>query len=217
MESGVTLRINNLNRMKNKISYLLALIVLCTGFYFLGNSTNNKSPLKLSNTARLMEDGKSVKIFTGEMKGGLGIEFVFTDIQNNIINTLSVENSNIGGPSYKIVRGNKHDWLVVTTIIESGTGYIKYIDSWYLVANWYGGIQKVLSYDSKTSEIDMFNIYNKETTSEVMSSSSDDVLDIKFTKKICKEREECSISSKINHYVWNIDTKDESKSGFILK
>jgi len=204
--------------MKNKIQYyLLILIILCSGFYVLGNYTKDKTPLKLSDTAKLMENGTKVRIFTGNMKGGLGIEFVFTDNQNYIINTLSVENTNISGPSYRIVKGNKHDWLVVTTIGESGTGYIKYVDSWYLVTGWYGEIQKVLSYDSKISETDMFNTYNKEVTSDLISGSSDDVLDIKLTTKICKEKEGCSTSSKINHYVWNIDIKDESKNSFVLE
>lgn len=203
--------------MKNKIFYLVLLIILCFGFYFLGNYTKDKTPLEYSITARLMEDGSEVKIFTGEMKYGLGIEFVFTDSQNNIINTLSAENTNISGPSYRIVKGNKHDWLVVTTISESGTGYINYIDSWYLVTGWYGGIQKVLSYDSKTSETDTSNIYNKKMTSEAISSSSDDVMDIKFTTKVCTKKDECSISSKINHYTWKIDTKDENRNGFVIE
>jgi len=204
--------------MKNKILfYLIILIVCCVGFYILGNYIKDKIPLELYDTARLMEDDSYVKILTGDMKGGLGIEFIFIDSQNNIINTLSVENTNIEGPSYRIVKGNKHDWLVVTTIGESGTGYIKYVDSWYLVTGWYGEIQKVLSYDSKISETDMFNTYNKEVTSDVINGSSDDVLDIKFATKICTEKNECSTSSKINHYVWNIDTKDESKSGFVLE
>ena len=139
--------------MKNKIPYLLILVILCAGFYFIGSYTKDKTsnPLNFIGTARLTEDGSKVKILTGNMKGGLGLEFVFTDNQNNIINTLSVENTNISSPSYRIVKGNKHDWLVVTTIGESGTGYIKYIDSWYLVTGWYGDIQKVLSYDSKIS------------------------------------------------------------------
>lgn len=203
--------------MKNKILHLLILITFCTGFYFLGNYTKNKIPLELYDTARLMEDGSDVKIFTGIMKGGLGIEFIFTDMQNNIINTLSVENTNISGPSYRIVRGNKQDWLVVTTIGESGTGYIKYVDTWYLVMGWSGGIQKVLSYDSKISETNMFNTYNKEVNSEVISGSSENVLDIKFTTKICKEKDECLTSSQIDHYIWNVDTRDRSKSSYILK
>lgn len=203
--------------MKNKILYLLILIFFCAGFYFIGNYTKDKIPLELYGSARLMENGSDVKIFTGEMKGGQGIELVFTDDQNNIINTLSVENTNISGPSYRIVKGNKHDWLVVTTIGESGTGYIKYIDSWYLVTGWYGGIQKVLSYDSKISVTDMLNTYSKEVNSEVISGSSDNVLDIKFTTKICKEKNVCSTSSQINHYIWKADNQDGSLSNFILK
>ena len=202
--------------MKNKLFYFCALIILCTGFYFLGNSTSNKSPLKLSNTARLMEDGSNVKVFTGETKSGLGIEFVFTDNQDNIINTLSVENSNIGGPSYRIVKGIKHDWLVVTTVGTNGTGYIEYIDSWYMVTSWYGGIQKVLSYNSKISDDNMG--IDKETITSVVSDSTEDkVLDINFTTKTCAEKGACSTSSKVNHYVWNVDTQDSSKSSFVLK
>lgn len=204
--------------MKNKIQYyLLILIILCSGFYILGNYTKDKTPLKLSNTAKLMEDGTEVRIFTGNMKAGLGIEFIFTDNQNNIINTLSVENTNISGPSYRIEKGNKHDWLVVTIIEESGTGYIKYKDSWYLVTGWSGGIQKVLSYDSKIFETDISNTYSKEVFSSIMSNGSDDFLSIEFTTKICKEKEGCNISTQINNYIWKIDTKDESKSSFVLE
>jgi len=201
--------------MKNKILYLLIFIILCVGFYFLGTTMSNKTPIRLSDTARLMEDGSSVKVFTGETKGRLGVEFVFTDNQNNIINTLSVENSNIAGPSYRIVKGDKHDWLVITTIGKNGTGYIEYVDTWYMVTGWYGGIQKVLSYNSLVKENDTLS--SKEITSDVMSNNVDDILDVKFTTKICKPKDVCTTSSQIDRYVRNVDKLDESKSGFILK
>ena len=201
--------------MKNKIFYLCVLIILSVGFYFLGTHTGNKTPLKFSSTARLMENGSKVNILTGKMKGGLGIEFVFTDSQNNIINNLSVENPNIDGPSYRIVKGNKHDWLVVTTIGKNGTGYMEYVDSWYLVTDWYGGLQKVLSYSSKITETDIGT--SKELTTNVINDNTDDrVLDVEFTTKTCTGKEVCSTSPKINHYIWNEDKQDESKRGFIL-
>jgi hypothetical protein len=198
--------------MNNKLLYFCALIFLCTGFYFLGAGINPISPLEFSGTARLMEDGSNVKIFTGNMKGGLGIEFVFTDSRNNIINTLSVENSNISGPTYRMVKGDKHDWLVVTTIGKNGTGYIEYLDSWYVVSGSYGETPEILSYISKIIENDT-DIF-KEATSEIVRTDSDDEVNIRITTKTCTNNDVCSISSETRKYVWqkNLGTN----SGFYI-
>lgn len=173
-----------------------------------------KFSLEFFGSARLMQDGSAVKIYTGETKGGLGTIFLFLDKHNDIINTLSVENYNLSGPTYEIIKGVNRDWLAVTTIPESGTGYIKYKDTWYMTTGYFGETQKVLSYDSKVME-DNTNT-NKEVVANVITGNTDDILDIKYTTKLCVEKDVCNTTSKINHYVWKVDKEDEGKSSFIL-
>jgi len=98
---------------------------------------------------RLDIDGHEIKILTKEYSSVIpGIIFLFLDTKTNgVINTLSVENYNIGPPTFHIIKGNKHDWLVTTKIAGDGTGYIRYIDDWYVMESL-GNIKKVLSYPS---------------------------------------------------------------------
>jgi hypothetical protein len=110
----------------------------------------NKPPiLTYFDTARLSDSNSGVKIFTSDVSSGLGVLFVFT-LNDTIIDSLLVQNPNIGPPAYKVIKGSTKDYLVVTTIEESGTGYIKEVDSWYRVNEYFHNENKALfSYTSK--------------------------------------------------------------------
>src|SRR5262249_7629982 len=96
--------------------------------------------------ARLSPDGSDLKIFTGETGTGLAAVFLFVDGDGHIVNMLLAGNDNIEGPRYKIVKGNTHDWLVVSTIDLSGTGLIEWVDNWYLPGDSLGAPQSLFSY-----------------------------------------------------------------------
>ena len=144
---------------------LLAVLILYVGFWIGSTKTDNHDGVQITGTysevARLDSDSHVVKIVTGTILNTRNIVFQSAST-DQIIDVLSITNDTGGPPDYRIVRGNNQDWVVVTKIEESGTGYIKYVDDWYTLK---GGVKKILSYPAKTmvypypfSE-DNFNIY----------------------------------------------------------
>lgn len=206
-------------KVSYRIFYIILLIALCIGGYFLGVHSAAKVKPTFSDlgSARLLEDGTSVKILTSEMKGGLGRVFIFQYSDGSIANAFTVENFNLGGSEYRIVKGNKHDWLVITTSSENGTGFIKYTDDWYLVNPYFGGMQKVLSYDSKVGFYNPSGETEETLAGAIFSTTTDDVLDVKYTTKKCTEKEICKTTSETKRYVWMVDKEDDAKSQFVLK
>lgn len=205
--------------IQKKITVIILVLVLTLffGVYLFFKTQTNHKLLNDFGTARLIADGSEVKILTGKTTNGYGLVFLFLDKQNNIINTLSAENSGLEGPSYRIVKGNNHDWLVITTISEYGTGLKKEMDSWYLVKDTYGGVLKALSYPSLEGD------YPAESTSTEITANvsnlnykNDDALDISFSTKICDKNNVCSKTTKTSHYIWQNNKDDENKSGFVL-
>ncbi|MEK7629360.1 MAG: hypothetical protein AAB394_02440 [Patescibacteria group bacterium] len=176
---------------------------------FKGDTIRSEVLFDNSLVVRLGVDGQELKILTKEYSSVIpGIIFLFLDSKTGgIINTLSVENYNIGPPKFRIAKGNKHDWFVVTRIDSSGTGYIRYIDDWY-VMEIFGNIKKVLSYPSDGS-----STYSGSFATYVENENypNDSAIDIKFVVKNCvSEKDSCSKLSKVAHYFW------DNKSGVFM-
>ncbi|MCX6722694.1 MAG: hypothetical protein NT094_01335, partial [Candidatus Staskawiczbacteria bacterium] len=148
-----------------------------------------------------------------------GLHFVFLDSEtNDIANTLSIQNQARDFPSYRIVNGHTHDWLVVTRMGSWGTGLQYDYDEWYILS-YSGNMKMVLSYKSGGNEVFLDGSTNKYWRTEILNDgyADDSAVDVKFIEKICSTTEdggdkECSETSKITHYIWN-----ESKEEFILK
>ena len=164
----------------------------------------NKPPiLTYFDTARLSDTSSSVKIFTSDVSNGLGVLFVFT-LNDTVIDSLLIQNLNIGPPSYKVIKGSTKDYLVVTTIEESGTGYIKEIESWYRVNQYFHTTNKaVLSYTSK------LGFYGDEKETEetlakyVPSTLTENSVDVEFTKNKCeKVTNKCQTSTEKKNFIF---------------
>ena len=164
----------------------------------------NKTPiLTYFDTARLSDSNSNVKIFTSDVSNGLGVLFVFT-LNDMVIDSFLVQNPNIGPPTYRVIKGSTKDYFVVTTIKESGTGYIKEIDSWYGVNQYFHNENKaLLSYTSK------LGLYGDEKETEetlanyIPSTLSENSVDVEFTKKKCeKVTNKCKTSSEKKQFTF---------------
>ncbi len=114
---------------------------------------------------------------------GTSLTFVFRDQESKeIIDTLNVSNINISAPTYQIVHASTHDWLVVTRIEGSGTGYIKYVDDWYTLNDSYTPIL-ALSYESTKHLVLLGDQYNTHVNTRIMEL--DRSLKIERTTKNC--------------------------------
>lgn len=204
---------SNSKKLTRYLSFLLLILLLAIGFYIY-RSSNPKLPLLEDvGTARLMTDGTPLKILAGETDRGLGAVFLFVDKDGHIVDSLSVENAGLEGPSYRIVKGHTHDWLVVTTIYISGTGIMEYKDNWYTVDGYYGEPESLLSYISSGSEHDgPDEATYREFTTEVDNNSyaDDKALDVRYVIKNCETKAGCSTASKNLHYVWHDEIFDPS-------
>ena len=164
----------------------------------------NKPPiLTYFDTARLSDSNSSIKIFTSDVSNGLGVLFVFT-LNDRVIDSLLIQNPNIGQPTYRVIKGSTKDYLVVTTIEESGTGYIKEVDSWYRVNQYFHTTNKVLlTYTSK------LGFYGDEKETEetlanyIPSTLTENSVDVEFTKKKCeKATSKCKSSIEKKHFIF---------------
>ena len=156
----------------------------------------NKPPIfTYFDTARLSDSDSNVKIFTSDVSNGLGVLFVFT-LNDTVIDSLLIQNPNIGPPSYKVIKGSTKDYLVVTTIEESGTGYIKEVDSWYRVNQYFHNENKaVLSYTSKLGFYGDENETEETLAKYVPSTLTENSVDVEFTKKKCEKlKNKCNTS-----------------------
>lgn len=165
---------------------------------------SNKPPiLTYFDAARLSDSNSAVKIFTSDVSGGLGVLFVFT-LNDTVIDSLLVQNTNIGPPSYKVIKGSTKDYLVVTTIEESGAGYIKEVDSWYRVNQYFHNENKaILSYTSK------LGFYGDEKETEetlanyIPSTLTDSSVDVEFVTKKCeKATSNCKTTTEKKYFTF---------------
>ncbi len=156
----------------------------------------NKPPiLTYFDTAKLSDSNSAIKIFTSEVSNGLGVLFVFT-LDDTVVDSLLVQNLNIGPPSYRVIKGPTKDYLVVTTIEESGTGYIKEVDSWYRVNQYFHTTNKaVLSYTSKLGFYGDENKAEETLANYIPSTLTENSVDVEFVTKKCEKlKSKCNTS-----------------------
>lgn len=219
------------HKMKSKILlYIFSVIGISLAFFLIGwflhqpaqipASTVNLK-IEKSEIAKLNKDGQELKIITNSYFASRN--FIFLDNKtNDIVTTLSVDDPARGWPSYRIVKGHTHDWLVVTRMGSWGTGMQYNYDEWYFLSQA-GTMKMVLTYPSGGNEVAPGFSENKYWRTDILNESytDDSAVDIKQTTKTCsinKDGEnygtdkECSETSKTTHYVW-----DESKEKFTFK
>lgn len=208
--------------MKRKSIYVCLSVVFFLGLFFLVyfvglNSSRANMKIDESETARLTLDGQNVKIIANTYSTNRN--FIFQDNKTSEnITTLSVTNPAVSSPSYRIVKGNTHDWLVVTKIDTWGTGLRYDTDEWYVI-DPAGILRMVLSYKSGGLEVPGDSGRNMYLSTDAFEGVNkyDTSLDIKATYKDCSRKEDgsdnvCAESSSVSHYVW-----DGNKEEFILK
>lgn len=195
---------------RNHIALILSAIFL-GGVFFVGWYVRQPaSSLRLEEYgfARLNINGTEIKILTNTYSTNRN--FVFLDTETGgVVGTLSGENFNIEPPSYRIVKGHSHDWLVITKIVESGTGLMSHTDEWYILG-WSHEAKKVLSYESDRTEAPGNGGNNKYWTTAISNEKylDDSAIDIITTEKSCVPAEngadkKCSESSHTTHYEWD--------------
>lgn len=203
--------------MTNKLLYICIVAIFSAGFFYVGWDMRQPATIlgiDKSETARLRIDGEEVKILTNAYSTNRNL--IFLDVKydtGEVVGTLSVENGWGDPPSYRIVKGHTHDWLVVTRYESGGTGFLTYSDEWYILG-WSYEAKKVLSYSSKGNEVLAIDgVKNRYWSTEIMNGEylDDSAVDIKLTEKSCTPTEsgsekDCSESSRTDHhYVWNGD------------
>jgi len=216
--------------MKNKILlYIFTVVIFSVASFLLGWILHQPAPIPTptemiketeSTTARLTTGGYELKIITGTSMTNRS--FIFLDNKTGtIITTFSISNGWLEPPEYRIVRGKKHDWLVLRMIDISGTGLMEHYDAWYILspsnAPW--DMKMVLSYQSDGFKVAHDGSDNKYWWTDISNENypDDSAVDIKQTTKICSTTEygddkDCSESSLTKHFMW-----DENKEEFILK
>ncbi|HAJ44434.1 MAG: hypothetical protein UV53_C0006G0025 [Candidatus Azambacteria bacterium GW2011_GWE1_42_9] len=209
--------------MKNKILYISIMAIFFVGFFYFWYSTHQPMPasttVKLEieefEIARLMPsfDEWELKILTNEYFNSRN--FIFLDNKTGeIVTTLSITNPARGTPDYRIIKGSKHDWLVVTKMVTWGTGMQIDNDEWYVLGRS-GEMKMVMSYQSRTLGVPGESGKNEYGRTDIMNEGypDDSAVDIKTTEKICSvakdgSDKDCSESSHIYHYVWNADKEE---------
>ena len=207
--------------MKNRLIYIVIAILFIglflIGWYsliFLKSTANIK--IDKSETARLSMDGSMVRVLSSTRMYNL--DLVFLDAKTNaIVSTLSVDNPVLEPPSYFILKGHTHDWLVVTRA-NSGTGFINRYYEWYILKSS-GNMKMVLQHLSQGYKLPDENGNNFYWQAEVDNKSSfdDSVVNIAYTLKECSiaengEEKECLESLRTDHYTW-----DKSNEEFVVE
>lgn len=177
---------------------------------------SNQSVYQMVDEARLGVDEEKVKLLVIDTKGGLGKVFLFQNNDDSIATSLFTENPNIESPSFRIVKGQDRDWLVVTTIGNSGTGYLKHIDTWYVANPYYQGNPAIFSYPSDSHTYDIDGTLKQKLTTEASISADDKAIEIKFILETCETQDKCAKTTKAAQYVWSSEKDffvlDEEKS-----
>lgn len=116
------------------------------------------------------------------------LTFVFrAQDSKKIITTLHVSNVNIAAPTYRIEHGPTHDWLVVTRIDQSGTGYISYYDDWYMLNDSYVPTL-ALSYESTERIVPLGEKENTYVNTRIKELGAS--LKVEKTTKNCIQNED---------------------------
>ncbi len=211
--------------MKNKLLYIGILAIFSVGLFSFGWFVHQltstplidepgtvKLEIEETETARLGIDGTELKILTSTYF--FSRNFIFLDDKTDkIVTTLSVENPAREWPYYRLVKGYKHDWLVVTRILRWGTGMQDNYDEWYALGRS-GKMKMVLSYPSESYALD-YDGKNLYWRIDIMNGNypDDSAVDIKMAKKSCTltkdgKDKDCSESSSMDHYVWDSDREE---------
>jgi len=212
------------NNKKKILLILLPISILLIGYFFYHHSDNKKFTtveVKVEKTeiARLKLDGSDLKILTSTNDYSTSRNFIFLDNKTNeTVTTLSVSSLGLFTPEYRIVKGSKHDWLVITRVDDWGTGMKTIYDDWY-VLGWQNSMKLVMSYPSESMLLGGSDNKNTYWKAEVINSSypDDSIVDIKFSRKTCSIKEDKSDGDCVDwsnnlKYLWAI-----SKEEFILK
>jgi len=160
-----------------------------------------------------MNGTANLNVRVSETHGGLGKLFLFVDDQNRIIDSLAVENINIEGPDYRIISGEKHDWLAVRTINQSGTGYIMHKEILYTI-NDHGNVQELLSYPVDGFINTMSDYNDKELSTEIIPSDNESSITATFTVRTCSSSIPCESVKRTVFYVQ--ETGSDGKMSFII-
>ena len=145
--------------------------------------------------------------------------FTFFGSSPDATNTYTIDNEFVEAPYYRIIKGDKRDWLVVTKISVEGTGIMEHEDDWYIIDSK-GSLKKVLSYPSVGYIVDNPSdtyLWNADVLNE--DNLNDSAVDIKRIEQQCADVTNdkpmkginCTVISQIDHYVWNI-----AKEEFVL-
>lgn len=207
--------------MKKNILYItLPLMgILLTGvfyFYYHPNKGLIKAQVMIekSELARLALNGTEIKLLTSTNDHSTSRNFLVLDGETGeTITTLSVSSLGLWTPYYRIIKGNTHDWLVVTRLESWGTGMKNIYDEWYAL-DWQGTMKLVLFYPSETMLLDGSDGKNTYWRTEVINEDKldDSAVNIKFMKQTCTINEDesdkdCVESANTLNYVW--DEEDE--------
>jgi len=179
------------------------------------NNTNDEvAASPETEFARLGISGDQIGFFSGSNSAIGTLYLIFLGVGMNISDSLTIGNVNRETPSYRIVKGDKHDWLVATRISGSGTGFTYHEDDWYVIDSK-GEVKEVLSYPSSGNEVngpsDTYIWSVKVLNEDKLDDSS---VDIKRTQQKCGDVTNdspgmylkginCTEESQITHYVWN--------------
>ena len=159
--------------------------------------------------ARLGINGDQIGFFSNSYM--TATYFVFLDSSMKIANTLTIDNGYFEAPYYRVVKGKKHDWLVVTKIHTEGTGIMEHEDDWFVVDS-HGLAKKVLSYLSSGYQVDNPTdtyLWSGQIFNE--NNLNDSSVDIKITEQKCADVTNdkppkginCTDISQTDHYVWD--------------
>jgi len=207
---------------KKIISILLPLVVilLAANFYLYYHPDSKKlSTVKVKidkkETARLKLDGSSFKILTSANDYSTKRNFVFLDSKTGeTVTTLSVSSLGLWTPYYRIIKGDTHDWLVVTRVYTWGTGMKQLYDEWYIL-DFREDMKMVLFYPSETMLLNGSDKKNTYWRTEVINEKdlNNSEVEIKFIKKICSMDEsggdkDCSETSENHIFIWDSENEE---------
>jgi len=174
------------------------------------NNTNDEATASSEvEFARLGINGDQIGFFSNSYM--TATYFVFLDSSLKISNTLTIDNGYFEAPYYRVVKGKKHDWLVVTKLHTEGTGIMEHEDDWFVIDS-HGLAKKVLSYLSSGYQVDNPTdtyIWSGEILNE--DNLNDSAVDIKITEQKCEDVTNdkppkginCTDISQTDHYVWD--------------
>lgn len=179
--------------------FLIIIPQTCSFWHFIAQKTTFENVGEF----RLGFNGDKLELLSADTKGLLGKIFIFQNYNDSITTTLSVENPNIESPRFRIVKGNTRDWLVVTTIENSGTGYMKHIDTWYIANSYYQANLAVLSYPANGIISGLTDQLDQNLTTNIRKiDESDDEIEIEFVLEVCEAQDKCIKTTRVAHYAW---------------